>query len=72
MQLTLTDIAAAVQLIDIVTTRGAFRGEELSQIGALRDKYAAFISAAKEAQDAAEVEAAGQEQLLVDTEASAQ
>lgn len=52
MQLTINDIAAAVQIIDIVTARGAFRGEELSQVGALRDKYAAFVTAAQEAQSA--------------------
>lgn len=64
MELTINDIAAAVQIIDIVTSRGAFRGEELSQVGALRDKYAAFVKAAQEAQ-AAEAQAAES----VDTEA---
>ena len=53
MQLTINDIAAAVQLIDVVTSRGAFRGDELSQVGALRDKYAAFVKAAQEAEEAA-------------------
>lgn len=67
MQLTLNDIAAAVQIIDIVSARGAFRGEELSQVGALRDKYAAFLKAA---QEAAEAEVAQEEQVSVDTEAT--
>jgi len=62
MQLNINDIAAAVQLIDIVSNRGAFRGDELSQVGALRDKYAAFVKAAQDAQ-AAEA----QEELTVDT-----
>lgn len=53
MQLTINDIASAVQLIDVVTSRGAFRGDELSQVGALRDKYAAFVKAAQEAEEAA-------------------
>ena len=50
MQLNINDIAAVVQLIDIVTSRGAFRGDELSQVGALRDKYAAFVKATQDAQ----------------------
>lgn len=54
MQLTLNEIAAVVQLIDVVTARGAFRGEELSEVGALRDKYAAFVKSAQEAQATAE------------------
>ena len=54
MQLTLNEIAAVVQLIDVVTARGAFRGEELSEVGALRDKYAAFVKSAQEAQTAEE------------------
>jgi hypothetical protein len=64
MELTINDLAAVVQIIDIVSGRGAFRGDELSQVGALRDKYAAFIKAAQEAQ-AAEAPAAES----VDTEA---
>lgn len=63
MQLTINDIAAAVQIIDIVTARGAFRGDELSQVGAIRDKYAAFVAAAQEAQAAQE---------SVDTEAESE
>jgi len=63
MQLTINDIAAAVQIIDIVTARGAFRGDELSQVGAIRDKYAAFVAAAQEARAAEE---------SVDTEAESE
>jgi hypothetical protein len=62
MQLNINDIAAAIQIIDVVTSRGAFRGDELSQVGALRDKYAAFVQAAQEAQAAEAAES-------VDTEA---
>ena len=54
MQLTINDIAAALQVIDIVTARGAFRGEELSQVGMLRDKFAAFVKDSQEAQAAEE------------------
>lgn len=56
MQLTVNDIAAVVQIIDVVSSRGAFRGEELSQVGALRDKYAAFVRAAQEEQPSEEQE----------------
>lgn len=52
MQLNVNDIAAVVQMIDIVTARGAFRGDELSQVGALRDKYVAFVKATQDAQAA--------------------
>lgn len=50
MELNINDIAAAVQIIDVVTARGAIRGEELSQVGTLRDKFAAFVRAAQEQQ----------------------
>lgn len=64
MELNINDIAAAVQIIDVVTARGAIRGEELSQVGTLRDKFAAFVRAAQEQQAANE---AAQE--AVDTDA---
>ena len=44
MELTVNDIAAALKIIDVVTTRGAFAGEELSQVGALRDRLAQFVA----------------------------
>jgi len=50
MELTINDINSALQIIDVVTSRGAFRGEELTQVGVLRDKFAAFIKAAQDAQ----------------------
>ena len=39
----LQDIANAVRVIDIATERGAIRGAELSSVGAVRDRLAAFI-----------------------------
>lgn len=45
VQLQIGDLVGAVQVIDIATQRGAFRGEELSQIGGVRDRIAAFIKA---------------------------
>ena len=43
VQLGLADIAAAVQIIDITTKRGAFEGSELESVGGVRNRLAAFI-----------------------------
>jgi hypothetical protein len=50
------DIAACVQIIDIVTKRGAFEGSELSEVGTVRNRLAAFLKANKpaETEEAAE------------------
>jgi len=42
-QISLADFAAALQVIDVCTTRGAFRGEELSSVGQLRDRLKLFV-----------------------------
>jgi hypothetical protein len=46
--LSLNDILAAVQIIDVVTQRGAFRGEELVSVGSARERFVAFLRHAKE------------------------
>lgn len=46
--LSLNDIAAAVQIIDVATGRGAIRGDELSSVGTVRDRFMAFLNHAKE------------------------
>lgn len=51
-QLTFQDIAAAVQVIDIASTRGAFRGDELLQVGTLRERFATILKDAQESQSA--------------------
>ena len=48
--LSLNDITACVSIIDIVTKRGAFEGSELADVGAVRNRLAAFTDAAKVAQ----------------------
>jgi len=48
----INDIASVVQLIDVCSTRGAFRGEELAIIGALRTKLAEVVKANTPAPDA--------------------
>ena len=42
-QLTISDLAGVIQLIDIVSRRGAFEGSELSAVGVLRSKFVEFV-----------------------------
>ena len=44
--LNLTDIAAVIQIIDVVTKRGAFEGNEMADVGAIRNRLEKFIKAA--------------------------
>ena len=44
----INDISGAVSVIDICTKRGAFEGPELADVGALRNRLAAFVEAAQE------------------------
>ena len=46
VQLCLQDIATMVQVIDIVSRRGGFEGQELEAIGGLRNRIVAFLNAA--------------------------
>ena len=39
------DIVALLNIVDVVTRSGAFRAEELSSVGAIYDKVAAFLKA---------------------------
>lgn len=52
----INDIASVVQLIDVCSTRGAFRGEELAIIGALRTKLAEIVKANTPAPEAPKTE----------------
>ena len=47
--LSLQDIATFVQIIDIVSRRGGFEGQELEQIGGLRNRTVKFLNVAAEA-----------------------
>lgn len=51
-QLSLNDFALVVNVIDACTERGAFKGNELSSIGQLREKFVAFIKENTPEQDA--------------------
>ena len=52
----INDIASVIQLIDVCSTRGAFRGEELAMIGGLRTKFAEAIKANQPAPEAPKTE----------------
>lgn len=43
MEITVNDIETVVKIIDAMVQRGAVRGEELSIVGALRDKFSAIV-----------------------------
>lgn len=44
-QITITDLQNILQVIDVAATRGAFRGNELSSVGSVRDKLSTFLEA---------------------------
>jgi len=56
IQLGVQDLAAAVQIIDICSKRGAFEGAELEQVGAVRSRFVAFLQANAEQEEQAETE----------------
>lgn len=45
--LSLQDISAMVQVIDVVSQRGAIRGDELVPVGTLRNKLVEFLTEAQ-------------------------
>lgn len=46
--LSYADIQASVQIIDVTTQRGAIKGDELVQVGTVRERLVAFLRYAKE------------------------
>jgi len=42
-QITLADIAMLKKIVEVATSRGAFRAEELSQVGAVYDRVTAWV-----------------------------
>lgn len=44
-QITIVDLQNILQVIDVAATRGAYRGNELTSVGSVRDKLAAFLEA---------------------------
>lgn len=51
MNLTINDLNAVVEIIDVVTHRGAIKGDELLAVGTIRNKIAEFIQSQLEEQD---------------------
>jgi hypothetical protein len=43
-QITIIDLNVIKNIIDLACTRGAFRGEEISQVGAVYDKLSLFLA----------------------------
>ena len=43
--ITIADLDTIKNIIDLACTRGAFRGAEISQVGAVYDKLSAFLTA---------------------------
>jgi hypothetical protein len=68
--LSLQDISASVQVIDVVSQRGAIQGNELTAVGQLRDKLVAFLEAAKA--NGEDVQIPGQEDQAPAEEESAE
>lgn len=58
----LSDLGTLLQIVDLATQRGAFRGAELSQVGAVFDKLNAFLSYVQEQQQAAQAAQAAEEE----------
>jgi hypothetical protein len=58
VNISLQDIYTVVSIIDICVKRGAIEGSELSTVGVIRDKFAAFIeqNKPKEVKEPAETE----------------
>jgi len=50
--ISLNDLSTLKQIVDVATQRGAFRGGELSQVGAVYDKLTAFLTYVEEQQKA--------------------
>jgi hypothetical protein len=60
-QITVADLDALRSIVDVATQRGAFKGAELTQVGAVYDKLSTFLAdvvaqAKAAAEDAAETQ----------------
>ena len=53
-QLTIADLASIHSIIEAATQRGAFRANELTQVGTVYDKLSAFLQATQAQVAAAE------------------
>lgn len=53
--LSLQDIAGAVQIVDLASSRGAIRGDEMMAVGSLRERLVAFLRSAQEQGQAVDI-----------------
>lgn len=60
-QITVADLDALRVIVNIAAQRGAFRGDELSQVGAIYDKLNSFLAAVVDQAKAAAEEAGAEE-----------
>lgn len=58
--ISLQDLQVLLQIVDLASSRGAFRGAELTQVGAIFDKLNTFLSFIAEQQKVRDEEAAKQ------------
>lgn len=61
--ISLSDLQLLAQIVDLATSRGAFRGPELTTIGGIFDKLSTFLAFVQQQQEAAQSE---DESALVD------
>ena len=67
--LNVQDIINVVKIIDVVSERGAVKGDELSSVGTVRDRLVAFVNANTTQPSAEEeVESEGSEEVVETSE----
>lgn len=59
-QLTPNDLSLVVTIIDVCSQRGAFKGDELVAVGAVRQKFADLVKASQAAKQSNEGDVASQ------------
>jgi hypothetical protein len=60
-QLSISDLQALLNVIDVASSRGAFRANELTNVGSVADKLTKFLNHVAEQQKAQQEEQAKQE-----------
>jgi len=64
--LSLEELSMLMQIVDLAVQRGAFKGNEASQVGAVYDKLSMFLGAVAQAQQPVEGEAPAEEEAPVE------
>ena len=64
----LNELAVLAQIVDLATQRGAFRANELTQVGEVYDKLNAFLTFIREQQEATAEAEAGDKESAPDTQ----